>query len=290
MFADSGKADAGALSRAAELYLKAGENERALALARKAQQRLDSAPNEDLLGQALLANGQEKEGAGHLESAWKLDNTNPQVTFDWVQFLLKTGDFTRASDVADMALAARPQDPQMMLALGVARYGQRRFEDAIVTFLKVIRFDPSIEQPYLFLGRMLEQAGEHLTDITRVYQERAKRDPPNAKAKLLLAKVLLAADDKEPQAESLLRNSVTLNGADWEAPYELGRMLSSRHHYAEAAEQLERSIQLAPNEPEPHYHLARVYDHLGDPERAKAEREMHAKLSGSGNGERAAPR
>ena len=289
VFAQSSEADSGALSRAAELYLRAGQNKPALTLAFEAQRRVGSAPNEDLLGQALLANGQAKEAASHLESAWKVDNTNPQIAFDWVQFLLKTGGFAGAADAANTVLAVHPQDPQMVLALGVARYGQRRFDDAIAAFLKVIRMEPQVEQPYLFLGRMLDQAGTHLAEITRLYGEWAARDPQNARAKLLLAKALLATDDKDSQVEPLLRSSMTLNNADWEAPYELGRMLSSRHKYSEAAEQLERSIQLAPKEPEPHYHLARVYDRLGKSERAKAERELHAKLAASGSGDHGAP-
>ena len=35
----------------------------------------------------------------------------------------------------------------------------------MVAFLKVIQIDPTIEQPYIFLGRMLDQAGRILARL-----------------------------------------------------------------------------------------------------------------------------
>ena len=98
----------------------------------------------------------------------------------------------------DAALAGHPGNPQLVLALGVARYGQRRFQDAIVQFLKVIQLDSSIEQPYAFLGRLLDQAGTHLDEITKQYQARAARELKSSEAQLLLAKALLVANSRDP--------------------------------------------------------------------------------------------
>ena len=269
------------MSRAAELYLKAGEFKTGLELARKAQAQSPSALNEDLLAQALTANGQQAEADSHLRSAWEMDKNNGQIAFDRAQFLLKRGDFKSAAEITNEALAKHPDDPQMMLALGVARYGQRRFEEAIATFLNVIRIDSQAAQPYLFLGRMLDQAGAHLPEITRDYQAWLAQDGGNAKAQLLLAKALLAADSKSDKAEPLLRMSIKSDARDWESHYELGVLLANQHKYREAVDQLAASIGLAPNQPEPHYHLARVYDRLGEFDRAKVEREVHQKLTSS---------
>lgn len=238
-FAESPRADPNALSRAAELYLRAGDP----------------------------------------QSAWQTDKTDPQIAFDWAQVLLRSGDFTPAAQVIETALAAHPDDPQLTLALGVARYGQRRFEDAINAFLRVIKIDPQIEQPYVFLGRMLDQAGPHLPEIVRDDEAWLKRNPSSAKAPLLLAKALLAQNNKDERAEPLLRRAIQLNPKDWEAHYELGVLLESKHDYPAAATELSRAIDLNPNEAMPHYHLARVYDRLGQPELAKAEREKHRQLT-----------
>lgn len=215
----------------------------------------------------------------YAKSAWEAAKSDPQAAFRYAQVLLEQEQFTQAAEVVSSALDAHPADAQLTLTLGVARYGQRRFEDAVVAFLKVIQIDPSIEQPYVFLGRMLDQTGPHLTEITKLYETWASRNPQNAKAQLLLAKALLASNSHDERAESLLRRSIALNPNDWEAHYELGVLLANKHRYQQSAAELTRSIELDPKQPMPHYHLARVYDRLGQPERAKAEREVHERLT-----------
>lgn len=245
-FAESPQADKDARARAIQLYLSAGEMQQALQLARQ---------------------------------TWEGNKTNEQVAFNYAQILLRHEDFTQAADVLSSALAAHEQDPQLTLALGVARYGQRRFDEAITAFLKVIQLDPSVEQPYLFLGRLLEQAGDHLPEITKDYEGWVARAPQNAKAQLLLAEVLLAQDHRSERARDLLQRSISLDGNDWEAHYHLGVFLANQRNWKEAAAELNRSIELNPKQPLPHYHLARVYDRLGQSEQAEAERKVHQQLT-----------
>jgi len=216
------------------------------------------------------------------QRAWENNKSDEQIAFDYAQILLRREDFTQAADVISTALTAHGQDPQLTLALGVARYGQRRFDDAITAFLKVIALDPAVEQPYLFLGRTLEQAGEHLPQITKAYEEWAAREPGNAKAQLLLAKALLAQDHRSERAQALLQKSIALDDNDWESHYQLGTLLADKRDWTAAAKEFNRSIELDPKQPLPHYHLARVYDRLGQGERAEAERKIHQQLTTNG--------
>ena len=141
---------------------------------------------------------------------------------------LRAQDFTHAADVVANALKDRPDDAQLNLTLGVARYGQRRFDEAIRAFLKVIELDPKIPQPYLFLGRVLDQAGSYLNQITQADEAWSAAEPGNAKAQLMLAKVLLAADPRSRRAEDLLRRAISIDGGDWESHYELGVFLAGK--------------------------------------------------------------
>lgn len=238
----------------AMFYRESGDPARAFASAQAAENQQSSSPNRDLLA---------------------------QTAFAYAQLLLHQQDFTRAADVLSSAMEANSGNAQLTLALGVARYGQRRFEDAIVSFLAVIRIDPEVEQPYLFLGRILDQAGPHLSEITQAFENWASRHPQNAKAQLLLAEALLAKNNRDENAEALLRRSIALDSNDWEAHYQLGALLESKRDYQQAAAELTRSIELDPKQPISHYHLARVYDRLGQPNRAKAEREIHQRLTTS---------
>jgi Flp pilus assembly protein TadD len=257
-------------SSLAQTYLRSKEPTLAAAAAEKAEKL---GGHDAVVRHALAMYYSE---TGQFVRAAKLD---PEIAFGWTKGFLERGDFTQAADVAEAGLAGRPNDAQLLLALGVARYGQRRFEDAVAAFLRVIQIDPQAEQPYVFLGKMLDQAGPHLGEITRAYETWAAREPRSAKAQLLWAKALLAVDSKDGRAEGLLRKSVALDGGDWEAHYELGVMLEARRNYAEAAKELERAIELDAKQAMPHYHLARVYDRLGESEKAQAEREAHERLA-----------
>jgi len=277
-YAGSPSADPGALGRAAQLYLNAGDAGEALPLAKKNAETNPSAASDDLLGRALLANGKSVEGVTKLAAANKADPANGAIAFDYAHALLTKEDFSAAADVLQPASQANPKDAQLVLALGVARYGQRRFEEAITAFLKTIQLDPSIPQPYVFLGRVLDQAGDHLPQITADYQAWYRKYPKRFEPAYLLAKAKLTGGDAT-DAEKLLRQSIQEKNDYWASHFELGQLLAKQHHYSEAAAELQRAVALDPKEPMPHYHLARVYERLGQADKAKQEREIHAQLT-----------
>jgi Flp pilus assembly protein TadD len=245
-YARSPSADPGAAERVADLYLNAGDAQKALPFA---------------------------------QQAWTGAKNDPQIAFAYAQALLKTQDFTRAADVLETAAQSNPNNAQLALALGVARYGQRRFPDAIRAFLKTIAINPRVPQPYIFLSRMLDQAGPSMTAIIDDYRRWMTIEPNRAEPPLLLGKALAASNAASGQVEPLLRRSIALDRNNWESHYELGLLLEKEHRYKDAANELESSVKLDPNEPMPHYHLARVYDRLGETERANAEREIHKRLT-----------
>ena len=193
--------------------------------------------------------------------------------------LLRGQDFNGAAEAANKGLQAKASDPQLLLTLGVARYGQRRFDEAITTFLKVAEIDPAVPQPYIFLGKLLDQAGAHLPAVQAADEQWLKQNPQNATASVELAKTLLAAAGDEKRAEELLRSAIALQPDNAEAHYQLGVLFERKRQWQEAADELTRSTSLEPNNPMPHYHLARVYDRLGQHDRAQAERSLHAQLT-----------
>ena len=244
-YAESSRADRAAKSRAAAWYLAAKNEEKSVGLAKDAA------------------------------------HSDKQAAFELTQLFLRQQQFTDAVAIVTAGLDSYPNDPQLELALAVARYGERRFEDAITIFLKVIETDPEIEQPYLFLGRMLDQAGPHLDEIIRDAETWCKKNPTNAQAQLVLAKALLAKDPRDARAVPLLRRAIELSGGDWEAHYQLGLQLANLREYVGARDELRLATKLDPSQAMPHYHLARVYDRLGDGPAAAEERSIHSKLMGT---------
>lgn len=267
------------LERAASLYLQGGDAAAALRLAREAAQHDSSSASNNLLGRAAWAAGQPQEALDNLAAASSAEPGNGAYAFDYAQVLFRKGDFGTAANALEAALAVHPDDAQLRLALGVARYGQRRFDDAAAAFLKTISQDPELPQPYDFLGKMLDQVASRLPEIARDYEARYAREPKNYAASFLLAKIRVATNVDDPAGvEKLLRESIVNKADFWESHFELGQLLARRRDFPGAAAELNTAIRLNPNQPMPHYHLARVYDRLGDAEKARIEREIHARL------------
>jgi tetratricopeptide (TPR) repeat protein len=245
-YASSKDADAESASSAASLSLRAGDADQALQWARTAVER---------------------------------DPTKENFAFDLGQMQLRRGDFAGATATLGKACQRFPDSAQLQLAYGVAAYGQRRFADAIDAFLRVSAIDRAVEQPYVFLARILDQAGDRLPQVVAAFAAWEKAEPGNYLAVCLHAKALDAAAGDPAEIEAKLRRSIQLNAGYWESHFELGVLLAKNREWKQAAAELSRSIELDPKVAAAHFQLARVYDKLGDPERARAERAEHQRLT-----------
>lgn len=203
----------------------------------------------------------------------ELHDALARAYFELGQGSLQKQDFNEAAQAFEQGLKAAPQNAQLVLALGVAYYGQRRFPEAIDRFLQTIALAPEVEQPYIFLGKMLDHAGDRMPEI----EKRFRALPPGPVPSFLLAKVVMRSNAIE--AEKLLRQSIAAKADFWESHFELGVLLFKSRKFEESARELERAIELNPKDATAHYHLARAYDRLGKPEKAAAERAIHANLS-----------
>lgn len=216
-----------------------------------------------------------------LRKAAAASPSQEQAHFDLAQALLSSERFDEAAEALEAGLKALPNSAQLQLALGVARYGQRRFSEAITAFLRTIELQPEVEQPYVFLGKILDHAGDRLPAIESRVTAFLKKNPESPSANLVYAKVLIRRTHDEPDAvETHLRRALGM----WEAHFELGVLLARKRKYAEGAEELETAVKLKPDESAPHYHLARVYDRLGKTAEAAEQRAIHASLIAKGSG------
>jgi tetratricopeptide (TPR) repeat protein len=160
----------------------------------------------------------------------------------------------------------------------VAYYGLRRFDEAADAFLRTIEIAPETEQPYNFLGRILDQVPTRLPQVTQRFAEHEAAHPASASGYLLHAKALDAQSVEPETALLLLQKSIALNGSDPSAHFEMGTVLDRLQRFADAVAEFERAVQLAPSVPAAHYRLARDYDRVGKHDAARAERERHALL------------
>ncbi len=198
--------------------------------------------------------------------------------FQLAQTLLQQGKFTEAIPILRSATQHISKSAQLELALGVACYGLRRFDDAAAAFLRTIAIAPEIAQSYVFLGNFLDQIPSRLPEVTKRFVEYETAHPTEAAGYLLHAKALNAQSIDPATARKLLEKALSIDDRDAAAHFELGVMLDTAKHYREAMREFLRAAELNPADPAPHYRLSRIYDRLGKRDAAQTEREIHAKL------------
>ncbi len=231
------------------------------------------------LGKIYLANAEFPHAIAEYREGIRLSPYEEGFRFDLAQALLGHEEFAEAADALEAAQKVFDKSVQIELALGVAYYGQRRFPEAVNCFLRTIELAPDVVQPYVFLGKMIDQAGSRLPEVQTRFREFQKANSESYLGYLLLAKALAAGSSDQRERETLLRKSIDLKKDLSESHYELGVLLETRHEFTEAAKELERSAQLNPDAAQTHYHLARVYDRLNRPEAAAQQRALHAQLT-----------
>ena len=278
-YAQKNPRDEEAVFRAMDLYLRAGLPKAAIALARKTLAVKNEAALRFSLAKALEADNQFEQAIPEFKQVVTLRPYDEAAYFELAQAYLRRQKFAEALAVLQPARAKFDKSAQIELAAGVALYGLRRFPETIEAFLHVIQIDPEIEQPYVFLGRMIEVAEGKLPEVAGALGVYASSKPKNYISSYLYAKALAAQQAEPVQYEPLLRKSIELNGKFWESHFELGTALERSKDFPGAAAEFEKAIGLNPKDATTHYRLARVYDRLGQKDKAAAERALHAKLS-----------
>jgi tetratricopeptide (TPR) repeat protein len=198
--------------------------------------------------------------------------------FEVTQPLLQQGKFAEVIPILKGATEMLKGSAQLELALGVACYGLRRFDDAAGAFLRTIAIAPGTEQPYVFLGKFLDQVPARLPEITRRFVEYETANPASSLGYFLHAKALNAQSTEPAAAQKLLEKALAIEERDAAAHFELGAIHDRMRRYEAAAREFERAAELAPADPSIHYRLSRVYDRLGKREAAEAARARHATL------------
>jgi len=269
----------------ARTYAEAGKTDEAIAAAKRALAVEDAPEVHAFLCQLYVSKKDFPNAAGECHEVVKARPYDEEAHFRLAQVYLLQQDFKGALEVLLASRKVFDRSAQIELALGVTYYGLRQFDKAVDQFLRTIALAPEVPQPYVFLGRTLEHAGDRLPEITSRFEDYQRRNPDNALACVLYAKALISQlppTGEAPEADkayALLDKALKLNDEQAEAHYLMGVLLERKGDFEAARVQLERSIQLNPNDAAPHFRLARVYVKLGRKEDAEQQRAIHEKLS-----------
>ena len=267
-----------------------------LAILQKYPARLDVRSN---LGAAYSALGRYEQAIEQYKRALIVDATNPAIRFNLALAYYKAAWFAEAATELEKFLKAVPNNPQtlnaqLVLADAYVRLGE--YKKVIQSLSPLADADPSNRTLAYLLGSAL--IGDGQLDKGQAIIDRLFRHEDSAEAHLLMASILLLADDAQgalkdaqraielnaklagvqawygrvlmrlgdtEKAKAAFRTELAANPNDFESNLYLGMLLRHDKEIESALSHLNRAIQLRPRDQYARYHLAAVYAAAGKP-------------------------
>jgi len=220
------------------------------------------APAHQLLGYALLAQGYAAEAIPHLERVQ--DKTALGIAE------IQTGQLPEAVANLQAALAARPNDPDLLYYLGRASglLSKQSIDTLLAAYPDSARAHQAMGENYFVLRQM--------PDAEKEYREALRLQPDAPEVHLELGEVYAGAF-QWAKAEQEFRAQTKLQPGNAEAAYRLGTALLEQGKAKEARVELSRADKLLPDMPETLYSLGKAAAIEGDT--ATAEKEWTRLLS-----------
>jgi tetratricopeptide (TPR) repeat protein len=150
---------------------------------------------------------------------------------------------------------------------GIGLLLQGDLKAAQQAFQKVTEIDPNNPDGWVNIGRAAVQEGD-MESAQQVLDRALKINPRLARTNFFYAKVLRSDGNYDGAAEHL-RTVVEQYPRDRVALNDLGRILFLQHKYKEAITQLEKVLEIDPEDLQAHYNLMLSYRGLGDTKQAR---------------------
>lgn len=202
------------------------------------------------------------------------------VAFDYIVL----GDYSDADKwLTKMLVEWAPNDSDGWYNLGRTKYNENRFAEAISAFQQCLKLDPknvkaedNLGLSFAGLGRNEEAAAAYQQAIVWQQQSLARNPRP-----YMDLGSLLIDENRSKDAVTLLLQASEIDSRDSKTHELLGKAYTRLEEFPKAQGELEKAIELSPQTPNLHCMLAPVYRKQGLAEKAKAEYDRCATLTGS---------
>lgn len=245
-------------SKLADLYLRFGELDKALAAAETALREDPDNPSNRLLYAGVLeALGRD----GEAEPQYKKLIEEYPGKFDAYVLLsnlyVKQGRFQDSLDLLKRLEIIDPSDSLAHYYLGRTYELMERYPQAEVEYMKVFESDPTLSRGSVELLRVLLRNKK--SDKAKALCERMlQKDPTNAVARKVLGHLMLG----ESKLDEALKHLVVLEGIEADASdtrFKIALIQMEKRNYEEAVRQLNLVLATKPDHSEARYYLASIY-------------------------------
>jgi tetratricopeptide (TPR) repeat protein len=156
------------------------------------------------VGVALLEQFKYKEAADSFRRALQLDPKLSLARINLAIALYNLPDAAGAQREAQAAAVVAPEAPQPPYILGLLAKSQSRIDDAVASFQRVLKIDPSDVGANVNLGQVYSQQRKY-TEAVAVFRTALAAEPYNATALYSLGTALLRAGQRDEGQQTIAR-------------------------------------------------------------------------------------
>ena len=207
------------------------------------------------LAASLLQSGRPADAIAPLREAALLEPFNPTIQHDLGLACLEVGNVADAIAAFRWAVASDPRYADAHFRLGIASEKRGDIAGAIVAYDRATQLLPSLTEAWFRAGALVETLG-HRDEAIGCFHRAAATGGKTSFGHLGKARSLLL-EDRNQEAEQVLRQMLARDSGNAMAHDLLGNLLSEFGRFREARECFERAIALAPLLAGSYYDLVR---------------------------------
>jgi len=212
------------------------------------------APLLALAAESLRA-GRPAEAIAPLRDAALLEPFNPTIQHDLGLACLEVGRIPDAIAALQRAVAVNPRYGDAYFRMGIALEKQGDIGGAIVAYDRATQLLPSLSEAWFRAGALVYELG-HRNEAIGCFRRAAATGGKTTFGRLGKARALLA-EDRNQEAEQVLRQTLAHDPGNAMAHDLLGNLLSEFGRFDEARECFQRAIAIAPLLAGSYYDLVR---------------------------------
>src|SRR6202789_1237627 len=196
------------------------------------------------LATQLLRAGRPDDAIAPLREAALLQPSNPIIQHDLGLACLEVGRVPDAIAALQRAVASNPRYADAYFRLGVALEKLGNIDGAIVAYDCATRLQPSLTEAWFRAGALVYELG-HRNEAIGCFRRAAATGGKTSFGLLGKARALLT-EDRNEEAEQVLRHTLALDPKNAMAHDLLGNLLSEFGRFDEARECFEHAVAMAP--------------------------------------------
>src|ERR1700680_1542324 len=207
------------------------------------------------LATKLLRAGRTADAIAPLRDAALLQPSNPIIQHDLGLACLEVGRVPDAIAALQRAVASNPRYADAYFRLGIALEKRGDIGGAIVAYDRATQLLPSLTEAWFRAGALVHTLG-HRDEAIGCFRRAAASGPKTRFGRLGAARALLT-EDRDVEAERVLRETLALDPGNALAHDLLGNLLSEFGRFEEAHECFTRAVTIAPLMAGSYYDLVR---------------------------------